>query len=59
MKKIFEGLVIIVILCVSSWVAYRAGWVTRLAKTPRPPEARTPVIPGIQQLVRAGTSSLG
>src|SRR5436190_4470596 len=47
MMKILRGFVIIAIFCVAGWVAYRAGWVTRLAKIPRSSEAR-PVIPGIQ-----------
>ena len=55
MKKIFWVLVVIAVLFVAGWVAYRAGWVTGLAKTPRPSEARTPVIPGVQQ-PEAGTS---
>src|SRR6266849_29623 len=70
MKKIFGVLVVIAILCVAGWVAYRAGWVTRLAKIPRPSEARTstasgirtpetgtPVVPNIQQ-PEAGTPAV-
>jgi len=56
MKKTLGVLVIVAIFSVASWVAYRAGWVTRLTKTLRiqQPEVGNPAVPGVLQS-EAGT----